>query len=176
MRSSVPLADPSLPTGVSRVEYEMTAPILPPGASDRKHFQLKCTSCHLCVTKCPANIIRPSTLELGISGFLQPVVKFDDGFCNYDCKICTEVCPSHALIPIDTKEEKHRLQIGRVVFLKENCVVETQGSNCGACEYICPVRPYRAIYVDGLDKHGQAKPAYDPNAKQEEIQLDDFGF
>ncbi len=212
-RSSASLADPSLPTGVSRVEYEMTAPILPPGASDRNHFQAKCTACHLCVSKCPAGIIRPSVTELGLSGFLQPVVKFEDGFCNYDCTICTEVCPTHALIPIKTKEEKHRLQIGRVVFLKENCVVETQGSNCGACaehcptgavamvpygkpeqaltipvidadlcigcgacERICPVRPYRAIYVDGLEKHAQAKPAYDPNAKQQEVQMDDFGF
>lgn len=211
-RSSVPPADPSLPTGVSRIGYEMTAPILPPGATSLKHFQRRCTGCHLCVSKCPANILRPSTTELGLTGFLQPVVKFDHGFCNYDCTICTEVCPSHALVP-KTTEEKHRLQIGTVVFLKENCVVETQGSNCGACaehcptgavsmieygdsaknltipvieqklcigcgacEHICPVRPYRAIYIDGMLQHKEAELGYDPNAKQESIELDDFGF
>jgi ferredoxin len=47
---------------------------------------------------------------------------------------------------------------------------------CGACEHICPVSPYRAIYVDGLEKHGEAKPAFDPNEKQQEVQLDSFGF
>lgn len=211
-RSSVPPADPSLPTGVSRIGYKMTAPVLPPGATNLKQFQHRCSGCHLCVSKCPANILRPSTTELGLTGFLQPVVKFDHGFCNYDCTICTEVCPSHALVP-KTTEEKHRLQIGTVVFLKENCVVETQGSNCGACaehcptgavrmveygdpsknltipvvdpklcigcgacEHICPVRPYRAIYVDGMLQHKEAELGYDPNAKQEEVQLDDFGF
>jgi ferredoxin len=47
---------------------------------------------------------------------------------------------------------------------------------CGACENICPVSPYRAIYVDGLEKHGEATPAFDPNEKQQEVQLDSFGF
>lgn len=212
-RSSSPPPDPSLPTGVSRVEYRKTLPILPPGAGDRRRFQSKCTACHLCVAKCPDDIIRPSTTESGLAGFLQPVVKFDYGFCNYDCTICVQVCPTGALSGLKTREEKHRLQIGLVVFLKANCVVETQGSacgacaehcptgavtmipygppekkltipkidsglciGCGACEHICPVRPYRAIYVNGVERQGQAEPAYDPNAKRQEIPLDDFGF
>ena len=210
-RSAPP--DSSLPTGVSSVGYKMTNPILPPGASDLRHFQSNCTACFLCVSKCPTGILTPSTTELGLSGFLQPVVKFDHGFCNYECTICTEVCPTSALKRLETKEEKHLLQIGRVVFLKKNCVVHSQETNCGACaehcptgavkmvpygdpsealtipetdpdlcvgcgacEYICPVRPYRAIYVDGLVKHQKAKPAFDPNAKQKEVELDDFGF
>lgn len=211
-RSSDPPADPSLPSGVSRIGYEVTAPILPPGATNVKHFQRRCTGCHLCVSICPSNIIRPSTTELGLAGFLQPVIKFDYGFCNYDCTICTEACPSHALIP-KTTEEKHHLQIGTVVFLKENCIVHTQDSNCGACaehcptgavkmiaygdpakhltipvvepkfcigcgacEYICPVRPYRAIYIDGMLQHKEAELSYDPNVKQESVELESFGF
>ncbi|MDR2704440.1 MAG: 4Fe-4S dicluster domain-containing protein [Planctomycetaceae bacterium] len=207
------LPDPSLPTGVSRLSYKKTTPILPPGAKEQKRFRKKCTACHLCVSKCPAQILTPSTFELGLAGFLQPVVQFDRGFCNYDCTICTEVCPSRALTMIESVEEKHLLQIGQVIFVKENCVVETQGSNCGACaehcptgavhmvpygdssksltipevevelcvgcgacEHVCPVRPFRAIYIDGLEKHRNAKPAYDPNEKQQEVKVDDFGF
>jgi ferredoxin len=149
---------------------------------------------------------------LGLAGFLQPVVKFNHGFCGYDCTICAEVCPSHALDEFMMKK-KHVVQIGEVVFLQENCVVETQGTNCGACgehcptgaitmvpfgdpagllaipkidktlcigcgacEYICPVSPYKAIYVKGLATQGTAKLAYDPNEKQQEVKLDDFGF
>ena len=205
--------DPSLPTGTSRVGYETPTAIIPPGASDLKHFSSHCTACHLCVSKCPTNILTPSTTQLGLSGFLQPVVEFDHGFCNYDCSICTQVCPTGALTKLKTVEEKHLIQIGRVVFVRENCVVNTQETNCGACaehcptgavkmipygepkkaltipetdadlcvgcgacEYICPVRPYRAIYVDGLAKHQKAKPAFDPTEKQKEVQLDDFGF
>ncbi|MDR0609049.1 MAG: 4Fe-4S binding protein [Planctomycetaceae bacterium] len=207
------LPDPSLPTGVSRLSYKKTMPILPPGAEEQKRFRKKCTACHLCVSQCPAQILTPSTFELGLAGFLQPVVQFERGFCNYDCTICTEVCPSRALTKIERVEEKHLLQIGQVIFVKENCVVETQGSSCGACaehcptgavhmipygdpsksltipevdtelcvgcgacEHVCPVRPFRAIYIDGLEKHRNAKPAYDPNEKQQEIKLDDFGF
>ncbi|MDR2757671.1 MAG: 4Fe-4S binding protein [Planctomycetaceae bacterium] len=211
--ASSPPPDSSLPTGVSRVGYKKTMPILPPGATEQKRFRKKCTACHLCVSKCPAGILTPSTWELGLAGFLQPIVRFERGFCNYDCTICTEVCPSRALTKIDRVEEKHLLQIGRVIFVKENCVVEMQSSSCGACaehcptgavhmipygdpsksltipevdadlcigcgacEHVCPVRPFRAIYIDGLEKHGNAKPAFDPNEKQQEIKLDDFGF
>ncbi len=202
-----------LPSGTSRVSYEMTHPIFPPGGTDIKTFQKRCTGCHLCVSKCPAGILEPALTEYGVNGFLQPVVKFKNKFCNYDCTICTQVCPSHALEPLHSKEEKHLVQIGRVHFLQENCVVHTQGSNCGACgehcptgavkmvpfgppekfltipevrpelcvgcgacEHICPVKPYKAIYVDGLAVHQKAELAYDPNAKQEVIQTDDFGF
>jgi ferredoxin len=28
---------------------------------------------------------------------------------------------------------------------------------CGACEYACPVRPFKAIYVDGHQIHQVAK-------------------
>jgi ferredoxin len=205
--------DPSLPSGTSRIGYKKTTAILPPGAGERTRFHKKCTACHLCVSKCPANVLTPSITELGLAGFLQPVAGFEHGFCNYDCVICTELCPSRALVKIEDIEEKHRLRIGLAHFLKENCVVETAGTNCGACaehcptgaiqmvpfgdpkksltipevdselcigcggcEYICPIRPYRAIYVDGLNKHEVAKAAYDPNAKQQEVKLESFGF
>ena len=209
---SAPAPEEGLPVGVSRVGYEKTAPIIPPGAKNLERFQRRCTGCHLCVAKCPAGIIRPSSTELGWSGFLQPVLKFDYDFCNYDCTICSQICPSHALLPLSV-DEKHLLQIGKVVFLQENCVVETQQTNCGACaehcptgavrmvehgppemnltipvtdpelcvgcgacEKICPVRPYKAIYVDGMLEHAKAKLGYDPDEKQETIELDDFGF
>jgi formate hydrogenlyase subunit 6/NADH:ubiquinone oxidoreductase subunit I len=47
---------------------------------------------------------------------------------------------------------------------------------CGACEHVCPVRPYRAIYVDGLEEHEKAAPAFDPNAQQEEVKIEEFDF
>jgi ferredoxin-type protein NapF len=202
-----------LPTGQSRVSYKQKHPVLPPGAKSKGHLIHHCTACQLCAAKCPANVIRPSITELGLQGFLVPVMKFDHGFCNYHCVVCAQVCPTSALLPIRSVEEKHALQIGTVIFLEENCVVLTQSTNCGACaehcptgavtmrphgapdsglaiphidvdlcvgcgacESICPVVPYKAIYVEGLEKHSEAKPAYDPTEKQQEVQLESFGF
>ena len=203
----------NLPTGVSRVPYKQKHPITPPGAGNLERFQQRCTACHLCITKCPYHTIQPAITDYGLSGFLQPVISFEHGYCIFDCVICTQVCPNHALLPI-SMAEKHHLQIGKVVLILENCVVDTQHTNCGACaehcptgavamvpfgkpedaltipvitdvdlcigcgacEYICPVRPYRAIYVEGNPVHLEAKPAFDPTEKQQEIKLDDFGF
>ena len=202
----------NLPTGVSKLPYKKKHPIMPPGAGNIQRFQQRCTACHLCITKCPHHAIRPAITDYGLSGFLQPVMSFEHGYCIFDCVICSRVCPNHALLPITT-EEKHHLQIGKVVFIQENCVVDAQHTNCGACaehcpsgavtmvpfgkpedaltipeidadlcigcgacEYICPVRPYRAIYVEGNPVHLEAKPAFDPTEKQQEVKLDDFGF
>ncbi len=205
--------DPGLPQGKSVVGYEKTTPVIPPGANNVGHYKRHCTGCHLCVSKCPTGIITPSAFELGLSGFMQPVVTFEHRYCDYDCVICTTVCPSHALLPL-TKEEKHLTRVGKAVFIKRNCVVHSMGENCGACdehcptkaikmvphgdpsrnlviptvdtdlcvgcgacEHVGPVRPYRAIYVDGLAVHEQAKPAFDPNAKQEDVSGEiDFPF
>ena len=47
---------------------------------------------------------------------------------------------------------------------------------CGACEYACPVKPYKAIYVDGNPVHLTAKK---PEIKKLDKKVDykeDFPF
>jgi ferredoxin len=45
---------------------------------------------------------------------------------------------------------------------------------CGACEYACPTKPYKAIYVDGNPVHVQAKKPEQEKVKVE--QKEDFPF
>ena len=45
---------------------------------------------------------------------------------------------------------------------------------CGGCEYVCPVRPYRAIYVEGNPVHLVAQKFKE--TEKEDVQLDSFGF
>lgn len=33
--------------------------ITPPGSVSLEHFQAHCTSCHLCVSKCPSHVLKP---------------------------------------------------------------------------------------------------------------------
>jgi ferredoxin len=188
-------------------KYTRQTPIMPPGATGAEHLLRHCTSCHLCVGKCPSRVIKPAFLEYGIEGMMQPVMSYKKGFCNYNCTLCTEICPNGALQPL-TKEEKKLTQIGYVVFNQDICVVTTNGTNCGACsehcptqavkmvpykdgltiptidtticvgcggcEYICPVRPHTAIYVEGHRVQQQAK-AFEEEEKTD-VKVEDFGF
>lgn len=189
------------------VPYKRNHPITPPGSIDVKRFNDRCTACHLCVAKCPSSVLQPTLFEYGWEGMLQPAMEFSHGYCNYHCTVCADVCPADALEKITAKEKK-TLQIGHVHYIKENCVVVTDGTDCGACsehcptqavsmkpykgdlripeinqdlcvgcggcEYICPTRPYRAIYVVGNTVHKQA--LIPEEKEQKKIEVNDFGF
>lgn len=130
--------------------YKKENPITPPGSFSREHFQSHCTSCHLCVSKCPSHVLKPAFMEYGLAGVMQPTVSFEKGFCNFDCTVCGDVCPNGAIKPL-TVEEKHLTQMGYVVFIEENCIVYTDGTSCGACSEHCPTQAIAMVpYKDGL--------------------------
>ncbi len=118
--------------------------ISPPGSISIKRFNSICTACHLCVSSCPTQVLQPSFLEYGFLGMLQPRLNNEAGYCNYDCNICSVVCPTGAILPIDS-EKKKLTQIGVVKFIKENCIVYTQKTDCGACSEHCPTKAVHMI-------------------------------
>ncbi len=130
--------------------YKKQNPLTPPGSISLEHFQEHCTSCHLCVSKCPSHVLKPAFMEYGLEGIMQPTVDFEKGFCNFDCTICGEVCPAEAIKPLSIKQ-KHLTQMGYVVFIKENCIVYTDHTSCGACSEHCPTQAIAMVdYQDGL--------------------------
>ncbi|MDR3326955.1 MAG: 4Fe-4S binding protein [Prevotellaceae bacterium] len=182
-------------------------PLSPPGSLSADNLQKHCTACHLCIGKCPSNVLKPAFLEYGLAGMMQPVMSFENGFCNYNCTQCSNVCPNGALRPL-TVEQKHTTQMGKVQFNRDICVVVRNGKNCGACsehcptqavkmmpykdgltipqidtticigcggcEFICPVRPARAIFVEGNRVHQKATVKLEEKAQK--VTIDDFGF
>ncbi|MCB9249508.1 MAG: 4Fe-4S dicluster domain-containing protein [Ignavibacteriales bacterium] len=52
----------------------------------------------MCVASCPTQVLQPSFLEYGLLGIMQPRMDYISGYCNYECTICTEVCPSGAIL------------------------------------------------------------------------------
>lgn len=166
---------------------ERATPLVPPGAGSFRHFAQHCTGCQLCVSVCPTQVLRPSGKLMTL---LQPEMSYERGYCRPECTKCSEVCPAGAIRPLSV-EDKSATQIGRAVWVRENCVVVTDGvkcSNCerhcptaaihmvhldpkdttsplipavnearcigcGACENLCPARPFSAIYVEGNSNH-----------------------
>lgn len=129
-------------------ELKRQVPIAPPGALSFDHLREKCISCHLCVSKCPSHVIKPAFLEYGLGGIMQPKLYFDKGFCNYNCTVCTDVCPTGALVTL-TVEEKNHTQMGKVQFIKENCIVYYDETSCGACSEHCPTQAVHMVPYKG---------------------------
>jgi ferredoxin len=114
-------------------------PATPPGALGVGHFSQMCTACHLCISACPTQVLVPSLFEYGIGGLFQPRLDYWVSYCNYDCKICSDVCPSGAILPLSL-EDKKLVQLGKAVFVKDDCIVITKKTECGACSEHCPTK------------------------------------
>jgi ferredoxin len=136
---------------------ESTIPVLknftvsPPGSLSLQNFTSRCTACHLCVSSCPAQVLQPALWEYGFTGIFQPYMDYSASYCTYDCVICGDVCPTGAIFPISI-EDKKKLQIGKTTFIKENCIVETEKTECGACSEHCPTKavkmiPYNKLHI-----------------------------
>ena len=122
-------------------------PITPPGSISLDHFMRSCIGCHLCVDVCYSRVLQPAFLDYGWQGLLQPVMDFSQGKCAYDCNLCTQACPSGAILPL-ALAEKQKVQIGKEVFEKEKCIVFTKNRDCGACAEVCPTH---AVYTETRD-------------------------
>ncbi len=137
---------------------EYTAPTLkplPPGAVSLERFKSKCTACQLCVNNCPTSVLKPAFLENGITGMMQPILKFDSEsqYCDYDCMRCIEVCPNNALTKISL-EEKKRTQIGKADLRFKYCIVKTELQECCECAKQCPTGAISILPW----KHGLFRP------------------
>lgn len=129
---------------IPKREFKRQLPIAPPGAISFDHLREKCISCHLCVSKCQSHVIKPAFLDYGLGGIMQPKLFFDYGFCNYDCTVCGDVCPTGALTPLSV-EEKNHTQMGKVNFILENCIVYYDETSCGACSEHCPTQAVHMV-------------------------------
>ncbi len=130
------------------VEIHKEFPVSPPGSLGIEHYTGTCTACHLCVSICPTNVLRPSVTEFGLAGFMQPHMDYSTNYCNFECTACSEVCPTGAIMSLSV-EDKKITQIGQVHFVKENCVVYTENTACGSCSEHCPTQAVRMIPYKG---------------------------
>ncbi|HEX7494481.1 MAG TPA: 4Fe-4S binding protein, partial [Bacteroidales bacterium] len=116
----------------STVRENKTYPVCPPGGGSIADFNKDCTACSLCINVCPNGVLQPAYKQYGIAGMLQPVMDYHKSFCTYNCTKCTEICPTNALhlLVLDAKK---LTQLGKSKFIKDNCIVKTEKTACGAC-------------------------------------------
>jgi ferredoxin len=127
---------------------ERWGPVTPPGSIGLERFKNKCTGCHICVVKCPTQVLRPAGLEYGLRYMLRPYVSYKSSYCNYECTICSDVCPNHAIMPL-TVEQKKITQVGIATFVIDRCIVYTERTDCGACSEHCPTQAVHMIPYEG---------------------------
>ena len=141
------------------------AGIMQPTVSFEKGF---CNfDCTVCGDVCPNGAILPISVEqkhltqMGYVVFIEEnCIVYTDGT---SCGACSEHCPTQAVAMVPYKDG---LTIPHVN--KEICV------GCGGCEYVCPARPFRAIYIEGNPVQKEAKP-FKEN-EEHKVEIDDFGF
>ncbi|MCX6334390.1 MAG: 4Fe-4S dicluster domain-containing protein, partial [Bacteroidia bacterium] len=137
-----------VPKKESTVKENKTCPVCPPGGISIEDFNQDCTACSLCITTCPNGVLVPSLMQYGVVGMMQPVMDYHKSFCTYNCTKCTEVCPTYALHPL-ALEAKKLTQLGKVNFIKDNCIVKTEKTACGACSEACPTKAVYMIPYEG---------------------------
>ena len=106
--------------------------------------------CHRCSQVCPTGAIKPISTEdkastqIGHAVWIKKnCVPLTDGV---ECGNCARHCPTGAIemVPSDPDDEESPY----VPAVNEAACI-----GCGACEYLCPARPFSAIYVEGHEVH-----------------------
>ncbi len=148
--------------------------IRPPGAVIENEFLAKCIRCGQCMRVCPNNALHPTFLESGAEGIWTPILIPAIGYCEPTCTLCTQVCPTGAILELTVKEkvgdkENPPVRIGTAFFDRGRCLPWAMGKTCIVCEEWCPTTP-KAIYLKEetfIDRTGQEStvklPYIDPD-------------
>lgn len=106
--------------------------------------------CHRCSEVCPTGAIKPIDLEVKASTQIghavwikKNCIPLTDGV---ECGNCARHCPTGAIemVPSNPDDEESPY----IPAVNEAACI-----GCGACEYLCPARPFSAIYVEGHEVH-----------------------
>lgn len=135
------------PNGVLRPSTDMMKLMQPESSYERGYCRPECTKC---ADVCPAGAIRPitvaekSSIQIGHAVWIKKnCIPLTDGV---ECGNCARHCPAGAIQMVASDaddDESPKIP----VINTEKCI------GCGACENLCPARPFSAIYVEGHEVH-----------------------
>ena len=135
------------PNGVLRPSSDIATLMQPRSSYERGYCRPECTKCS---EVCPAGAIiaidraDKSSIQIGHAVWVKDnCIPLTEGVA---CGNCARHCPVGAIqmVPSD-KDNPDSPKIP--VVNDERCI------GCGACENLCPARPFSAIYVEGHEPH-----------------------
>jgi len=135
------------PNGVLRPSTGLMNLMQPVMSYERGYCRPECTRC---ATVCPTGAIQPidraekSTIQIGHAVVSATHCVSANG--TDECGNCERHCPVGAIEMVPTDPDD--LLSPSVPAVKEALCI-----GCGACEYVCPVRPLSAIHVEGHNVH-----------------------
>ncbi|MBD5312574.1 MAG: 4Fe-4S binding protein [Muribaculaceae bacterium] len=135
------------PNGVLRPSTELDSLMQPESSYERGYCRPECTRCS---DVCPAGAIEPitvadkSSVQIGHAVWIKDnCIPLTDGVA---CGNCARHCPVGAITMVASVADDETSPKIPVVNT-ERCI------GCGACENLCPSRPFSAIYVEGHERH-----------------------
>lgn len=135
------------PNGVLRPSADLASLMQPESSYERGYCRPECTRCS---EVCPSGAITPitaaekSSVQIGHAVWVKAnCVPLTDGV---ECGNCARHCPVGAITMVHSvADDEESPKIPAVNT--ERCI------GCGACENLCPARPFSAIYVEGHENH-----------------------
>jgi formate hydrogenlyase subunit 6/NADH:ubiquinone oxidoreductase subunit I len=109
---------------------------------------------------CTTNGLQATFLEAGLEGIWTPILVPKIGYCEYNCTLCGQVCPTGA-IRLLSQEQKRAWRIGTAWFDKNRCLPHALGQPCIVCEEFCPT-PTKAIKFKETGRTSQGQPIKEP--------------
>ena len=135
------------PNEVLRPSTDLLHLMQPEMSYERGYCRIECNRCS---EVCPTGAIRllpleeKSSTQIGHAVWIKKnCIPVTDGV---ECGNCERHCPVGAImmVPLDEDDEES------VMIPTVN---EARCIGCGACENLCPARPFSAIYVEGHEVH-----------------------
>ena len=131
------------PNDVLRPSTALDTFMQPEMSYERGYCRPECTKCS---DVCPNNaILEISKEEKSSTQIGHAVIDLDNCVVNTDgvsCGNCARRCPSGAIRMVKLNPEDEKSLLIPAVN-EERCI------GCGACEHLCPARPFSAIHVEG---------------------------
>jgi polyferredoxin len=138
--------------------------IRPPGSVAEDEFLRRCIKCDQCIRVCPTNVLQPSLFEAGIEGLWTPIMISKMGWCELNCTLCSQVCPTGAIREISIAEKlgtgpfekQGPIKTGTAFYNRGRCLPWAMDTECVVCEEVCPTSP-KSIFtrnVEVVDRWG----------------------